>query len=84
MPTVNMESVCCGTPVVTFDSCGSPELVDDDSGFVVAQDDVDGLVEAINRVKNGECKFDAFTKHAKFDKNTCYERYYDIFKSALK
>ena len=27
LPTVNMESICCGTPVITFDSCGSPELV---------------------------------------------------------
>lgn len=84
LPTVNMESICCGTPVVTFDSCGSPELVDDDSGFVVAQDDIDGLTTAINRVKNGECRFDAFAKHSKFDKNTCYGRYYDIFKSVLK
>lgn len=84
LPTVNMESICCGTPVVTFDSCGSPELVDEDSGIVVAQDDIGGLVEAINRVKNGERRFDAFTKHAKFDKNTCYERYYEIYKSVLK
>ncbi len=80
LPTVNMESVCCGTPVVTFDSCGSPELVDEDSGFVVRQDDISGLVEAIEKVKNGECGFDALTKHAKFDKNSCYGRYYDIYK----
>lgn len=84
LPTVNMESVCCGTPIVTFDSCGSPELVDDDSGFVVAQDDVDGLIVAINKVKNGECRFDALTKHSKFDKNTCYGRYYDIFKTLVR
>jgi len=24
LTTVNMESICCGTPVVTYDSCGSP------------------------------------------------------------
>ena len=84
LPTVNMESVCCGTPVVTFDSCGSPELVDDDSGFVVAQDDVDGLVKAINKVKNGECKFDALAKHSKFNKNYCYDRYYKIYESIIQ
>ena len=81
LPTVNMESICCGTPVVTFDSCGSPELVDEDSGFVVPQDDVSGLVDAINKVKNGECSFDALQKHKKFDKNSCYEKYYDVYKS---
>ena len=81
LPTVNMESICCGTPVVTFDSCGSPELVDEDSGIVVAQDDVGGLVEAINKVKNGECRFDASQKHGKFDKNSCYGKYYGVYKS---
>ena len=84
LPTVNMESICSGTPVVTFDSCGSPELVDDDSGIVVKQDDIPALIGAVNQAKNGGCRFDALGKHSKFDKNTCYEKYYDIFKSVLK
>ena len=37
LPTVNMESICCGTPVITFDVCGSPELVDADSGIIVPE-----------------------------------------------
>ena len=83
LPTVNMESICCGTPVVTFDSCGSPELVDEDSGIVVAKDNTLSLCGAIDKIKNGECKFDALQKHVKFDKNTCYERYYEIYRSLI-
>lgn len=83
LPTVNMESICCGTPVVTFDVCGSPELVDTDSGVVVREDDIDALVGAISKIKAGECVFDAFEKQKKFDKNYCYGRYYDIYKTLL-
>ena len=31
-PTVNMESIACGTPVITFKAGGSPEIVDDSCG----------------------------------------------------
>ncbi|MBO7215288.1 MAG: glycosyltransferase, partial [Clostridia bacterium] len=48
LPTVNMESICSGTPVITFDACGSPELVDSQSGFVVKEGDFDGIEEKLN------------------------------------
>ena len=34
-PTVNMESIACGTPVLTFRTGGSPEIVDETCGCVV-------------------------------------------------
>ncbi len=46
-PTVNMESLACGTPVVTFKTGGSPEIIDTTCGRVVEKDDVDGLVREI-------------------------------------
>ena len=33
-PTVNLEALACGTPVITFDTGGSPEAVDDNCGYV--------------------------------------------------
>jgi glycosyltransferase involved in cell wall biosynthesis len=33
LPTVNMESICCGTPVITYNNSGSPELILDGCGF---------------------------------------------------
>ena len=55
-PTVNMEALACGTPVITFRTGGSPEIIDETCGVVVAQGDVDGLVRAIqDEVK--QCKF---------------------------
>lgn len=46
-PTVNIEALACGTPVVTFDVGGSPEILDNTCGIVVPKDDVDGMAGAI-------------------------------------
>ncbi len=39
-PTVNLEALACGTPVVTFNTGGSPECIDETCGSVVPQGDV--------------------------------------------
>lgn len=39
-PTVNLESIACGTPVITYRTGGSPESVCDKYGFVVNKGDV--------------------------------------------
>ena len=49
-PTVNLEALACGTPVITFRTGGSPEALDDSCGLVVEQEDMDGLLCAILRV----------------------------------
>jgi len=43
-PTVNLEAIACGTPVVTYRTGGSIEAVAEGTGFVVEQGDVDALL----------------------------------------
>lgn len=84
LPTVNMESICCGTPVITYNCCGSPELIDSDSGFVVEENDVESLLSKIKQIKDTPLLFNVKEKQQKFDKNTCYNRYLDIYNTLLK
>lgn len=49
-PTVNIEALACGTPVVTFETGGSPEIIDETCGVVIPCNDVDALEMAIYRV----------------------------------
>ena len=49
-PTVNIEALACGTPVVTFKTGGSPEIIDDSCGIVVEKEDIIGLIKAIKNI----------------------------------
>lgn len=49
-PTVNLESIACGTPVVTYRTGGSIEAVTRQTGLVVEQGDVKGLLEAARSI----------------------------------
>lgn len=51
-PTTNIESLACGTPVITFNTGGSPESINADTGTVVKKGDVNALLEAIKTIKN--------------------------------
>ena len=46
-PTVNMEALACGTPVLTFNTGGSAEIPDKKCGAYVPTDDVDALEKMI-------------------------------------
>ncbi len=49
-PSVNLEALACGTPVITYRTGGSPEAIDSDTGLVVNQGDVSGMASAIVRL----------------------------------
>ena len=50
-PTVNLEAIACGTPVVTYRTGGSVEAIVDGTGLVVEQGDVKGLRDAARAVR---------------------------------
>lgn len=49
-PTVNIEALAAGTPIVTFDTGGSPEAIDESTGIVVEQGNIEKLYEAVIRL----------------------------------
>ncbi len=80
LPTVNMESICCGTPVITYNCCGSPELVDENSGYVVDENDVTAIIEKIEEIEKKPPQINMAAVQQKFDKNTCYNKYLEAYK----
>ena len=69
-PTVNIESLACGTPVLTFKTGGSPEIIDETCGMSVAKNDADALREAILKIKDTR----PFTKEACLKKSAEYRK----------
>lgn len=49
-PTVNIESLACGTPVITYKTGGSPEAIDKKTGFVVEQGNIDNIANIIKSI----------------------------------
>ena len=49
-PTVNIESLACGTPVLTYRTGGSPECIDASCGIVVDRNDEEALYHAILQI----------------------------------
>ena len=84
-PTVNLEALACGTPVITYQTGGSPEAVDEKTGFVIPQGDVNALFNAILKVRDGNIKREDCRKRAVnlYDKNSCYSKYIDLYNSLL-
>ena len=79
-PTVNMESLACGTPVITFKTGGSPEIIDENTGVVVDVDDVNSLETEIIYLCNSADASEKCTERAKsFDKNIKFAEYCDLY-----
>ncbi len=80
-PTVNMEAIACGTPVLTFRAGGSPEMLDATCGSVVECDDIDALEKEIIRI----CAEKPYSQEAciekakEFDKNEKYKEYLELY-----
>lgn len=84
-PTVNLEAIACGTPVLTFNTGGSPEIVDNTCGAVVEKDDVNALQAEIIRI----CERSPYSKEAclrkaeSFDKSSRFKEYTSLYQSMM-
>lgn len=79
-PTVNMEAIACGTPVVTFNTGGSPEMLDSTCGTVVKKNDIDGIYNEIKRIceTHPYSKDDCLKRAESFDKNLRFTEYLNL------
>ncbi len=83
LPTVNMESICCGTPVIAYDVGGGPELIDaGETGYIIPMFDKDSLLSAIDNVRKKKIIKEkcAFRGKVRFDKRKNYQKYIELYK----
>lgn len=80
-PTVNIEALACGTPVITFATGGSPEIIDSTCGCVVPIDDIDALVAEIKRVceKKPYSKQACIRRASIFSRDSSFAKYLDLY-----
>ena len=85
-PTVNLEALACGTPVITYKTGGSPEAIDRKTGVVVEQGNISALAEAIRNMKAAPLSATDCRKRAEtyFDKSKCYDHYVELYESLCR
>ena len=83
-PTVNIEALACGTPVITYNTGGSPEAVDMQCGIIVPTGDVVSVIRAINRLSIEDDKSTACSERAKlFSRRQKFQEYIDLYSELL-
>lgn len=85
-PTVNLEALACGTPVITYKTGGSPEAVDENTGVVIEQGDINAIAETIRQIQLNPLSSEACRKRAVelYDKNKCFDKYIDLYEDLLR
>lgn len=80
-PTVNLEALSCGTPVVMYRTGGGPEILNEQCGKVVEPGDVAALQREIEQldIDSAACRGVA----AQFDRVYCFQNYVDLYRKIL-
>lgn len=86
-PTVNLEAIACGTPVITYRTGGSVEAVTPQTGCVVEQGDIHAVLQAARTIAaQGK---EQFTKQcrqyaeAHFKKTDRYAEYLNLYEQLI-
>lgn len=89
-PTVNLEALACGTPVITYKTGGSPEAVSTETGWVVEQGDIEGIAALVKSLEKktetviiSQRKACRDRAEQEFDRNKCFEKYLQVYENLL-
>ncbi|QNO13419.1 glycosyltransferase [Alkalicella caledoniensis] len=87
-PTTNLESLACGTPVITFKTGGSVESIDEETGFIIEKGGLDELLKKIEIIKESDqnsyvlkCRNRAVNL---YNKNEKFIEYIQLYNKKLK
>ena len=85
-PTVNLEALACGTPVITYATGGSPEMIDEKTGHVIAKGDYKAMAKYINELKNNYTynSKDCIERSKQFSTNNMIKNYNDLYKQIIE
>ncbi|TLG80946.1 glycosyltransferase [Vagococcus zengguangii] len=79
-PTTNLESLACGTPVITFSSGGSGEAITSKVGRVLSNKNSAELYSAVKKInKNQEIISECLDKASEYDEKKVFKLYVELF-----
>lgn len=85
-PTVNIEALACGTPIVTYKTGGSPECINGKNGLIVGKGDYQALKTAIYKIlenKKETYSNACIEKAQSYDMNERFNDYVNLYEEIL-
>ena len=84
-PTINIEALACGTPVITYRTGGSPEIIDERTGIVVEPGDIEAMAEALKFVKDNRIPSQSCRDRAEryYNKEERFKDYIKLYEELL-
>lgn len=79
-PTVNLESISCGTPIITYNTGGSPETLNN-NGFIVNKGDIKKVKKIVYELLNNPFVIKNSTT---YNKSSTYIKYLNLYKGFLE
>jgi putative colanic acid biosynthesis glycosyltransferase len=88
-PTVNIEALSCGTPVITYNAGGSPEcIIDNSNGIVIDKLNQIKLIDAIKMIENNPDKYSSKATRESvkqyFNNELQYREYINLYNRIIK
>jgi putative colanic acid biosynthesis glycosyltransferase len=85
-PTVNIEALATGVPIVAFKTGGVPEVISEDCGIVVNKGDINELFDAILQVRNKSKEYyseNCIMTSLKYKAEDKYNEYIKLYEEIL-
>lgn len=86
-PTTNLESIACGTPVITFNTGGSVEVINKYTGKIIEKNELEELLIEINCIRNeGKEKYfkERLVEAKRYNENNKFDMYIDLYQEIIR
>ena len=75
-PTTNLESLACGTPIITFNTGGSVECINSKVGYIIGKGDINNTIRVINNYFDSK---ECIKKSKEYNKSERYNDYIKLY-----
>lgn len=88
LPTVSIEALACGTPVISYNTGGSADIVDENVGILIERGNRDVLLSSIGEIRSrGKATYQKLCREKAlniFNNQKCFSDYLKLYKELLK